>query len=154
MAKTGPNVLIFGIAKRPERESLFKWVGTIAPVDYSFFAHKKSGLKRVRAEDARQLQVATTNGDVVDQLFKRLEHRVFSPWEGRAPMSRTSCLLAGRVDDAGRCNAARGPFSALGRSDGEGKVVYRRVQNWSEGMYVAFGGGMTFDAVYAVQVGA
>ena len=147
MAKTGPNVLIFSITRTPERESLFKWVGTIAPVDYSFFAHKKSGLKLARAEDARQLRVATTNGDVVDQLFNRLDFPFVQSVGGQGAYEQNiRKLLAGRVDVWGVATLPAIHF--LRSADRQGEVVrigaIRELE--SEGMYVAFG-SMTDDAV-------
>jgi polar amino acid transport system substrate-binding protein len=37
IAQQEPNVLIYLIARTPERESLFKWVGEITRIDYHFY---------------------------------------------------------------------------------------------------------------------
>ena len=147
VAKASPNILIFSITRTPDRETMFKWIGTIAPVDYSFFAPKKSGLNLARAEDARQLRVATTTGDVVDQLFKRLEFPHVQTVGGQTAYDQNvRKLLAGRVDVWGVATLPAIHF--LESADLRGEIVrvgaIRELD--SEGMYVAFG-SQTADKV-------
>ena len=147
LAKAESNVLIFSITRTLERESLFKWIGTIAPVDYSFFARKKSGLRIENLEHARQLRVATTNGDVVDQLCKRLDFPFLQSVGGQnAYEQNVRKLLNGRVDVWGVATLPAIYF--LQSTDRRGEVVrvgaIRELD--SEGMYVAFG-SMTDDVL-------
>jgi polar amino acid transport system substrate-binding protein len=59
-----PNVLIYSIVRTPERENLFEWVGTIAPMKWYLFSLAERPLHLNSLEDARGHQIATVNMDV------------------------------------------------------------------------------------------
>lgn len=149
LAKAEPNVLIFSITRTAERESLFKWVGTIAPVDYSFFARKKSGLRIETLESARPLRVATTNGDAVDQLVKRLQFPHVQSVGGQSAYEQNvRKVLAGRADVWGVATLPAIHFLMSSDLRKEIERVGPIHELDSEGMYVAFG-NETNDAVVA-----
>ena len=63
------NVLIYSILRTPQREKLFKWVGTIAPTRWVLYAHPDRKLRLRSLDDARKLQVATVNQDAGEQYL-------------------------------------------------------------------------------------
>jgi polar amino acid transport system substrate-binding protein len=68
-AQSTDSVLIYSIARNPQREKLFKWVGVIAPTQYYLFSLPQRKLKFERLEQAKAFQVATVNEDVGEQFL-------------------------------------------------------------------------------------
>ncbi|MBI2750700.1 MAG: transporter substrate-binding domain-containing protein [Burkholderiales bacterium] len=68
-AQSTDSVLIYSIARNPQREKLFKWVGVIAPTHYYLFSLPQRKLKFERLEQAKAFQVATVNEDVGEQFL-------------------------------------------------------------------------------------
>lgn len=68
-AQSTDGVLIYSIARNPQREKLFKWVGVIAPTQYYLFSLPQRKLKFERLEQAKAFQVATVNEDVGEQFL-------------------------------------------------------------------------------------
>ncbi|WP_374676196.1 substrate-binding periplasmic protein [Ideonella sp.] len=69
MAQSGENVLIYSIARTPQREKLFKWVGAIAPTQWALYARADRGIVLHTLDDARGYQIATVNEDVGEQYL-------------------------------------------------------------------------------------
>lgn len=69
MAQTGESVLIYSIARNPQREKLFKWVGVIAPTQYYLFSLPQRKLHFERLEQAKPFQIATVNEDIGEQFL-------------------------------------------------------------------------------------
>ena len=69
------NVLIYSIARTPQRDGLFKWVGVIAPAQWGLFSDRTRNISLNALEDARRYQIATVHGDVGEQY---LQSRGFS----------------------------------------------------------------------------
>ncbi len=57
------NTAVFATTRTPEREPLFKWVGTLAENSWVFFAKKDSKIKVSSLEDAKKYVVGGYNGD-------------------------------------------------------------------------------------------
>jgi polar amino acid transport system substrate-binding protein len=78
MATTQPNVLIYSLARFPEREALFKWVGTIAPLDtYLYKLKSRKDLRIGQLRDITPYRVgvirdAADHQYLVKQGFKNL----------------------------------------------------------------------------------
>lgn len=70
LARLHKDVLIFSIGRSPERESHFKWVGTIAPTDFYLYSHARRPIDLRRLEEARPFQVATVNEDIGEQFLE------------------------------------------------------------------------------------
>lgn len=68
-AQSADSVLIYSIARNPQREKLFKWVGVIAPTQYYLFSLPQRKLRLDQLEQARSLQIATVNEDVGEQYL-------------------------------------------------------------------------------------
>ena len=63
------NVLIYSIARTPEREPLFRWVGTIAPTKWYIYSLADRPVKLNTLSDALDYQIATVNRDVGEQYL-------------------------------------------------------------------------------------
>lgn len=63
------NVLIYSIARTPEREPLFRWVGTIAPTKWYLYSFADRPVKLSSLSDARDHQIATVNRDAGEQYL-------------------------------------------------------------------------------------
>lgn len=69
MAQANGSVLIYSIARNPQREKLFKWVGVIAPTQYYLFSLPERKLRFERLEQAKAYQTATVNEDAGEQFL-------------------------------------------------------------------------------------
>ncbi len=69
IALNSENVLIYSIARTPQRESLFKWVGVIAPTRWFLFSLPGTEFNLKSLDDARQYQIATVKEDVGEQYL-------------------------------------------------------------------------------------
>ncbi len=62
LAQTQPNVLIYSMARTPQRENKFKWIGEIAPLDYKFFRLKSNNSINPKIlEQAKKFRVGVIN---------------------------------------------------------------------------------------------
>ncbi|UFH48216.1 substrate-binding periplasmic protein [Pseudomonas sp. KNUC1026] len=64
-----PNVLIYSIARTPEREPLFQWVGPIAPTRWYLYSLADRPLALKSLADAHGHQIATVHEDVGEQYL-------------------------------------------------------------------------------------
>ncbi|MCG6574782.1 amino acid ABC transporter substrate-binding protein [Pseudomonas sp. AF32] len=69
LALNESNVLIYSIARTPARESLFHWVGAIAPTRWYLYSLADRPVKLNSLEDAKGFQIATVNQDVGEQYL-------------------------------------------------------------------------------------
>jgi polar amino acid transport system substrate-binding protein len=69
LALHGENILIYSITRSPDRESLFKWVGSIAPCRWYLFSYANHRLTLQQLDDAKRFQTATVNEDVGEQYL-------------------------------------------------------------------------------------
>ena len=73
LATSRKNVLIFSIAKTPERESMFHWIGELHQERYSFFTLKTNEHIQVQSlEDAKAYNIAVTRSSVADHMLSKL----------------------------------------------------------------------------------
>jgi polar amino acid transport system substrate-binding protein len=63
------NVLIFSIARTPERETLFNWVGIVAQPDWYLYCRAERPVSLNALDDARRYQIATVQDDVGEQYL-------------------------------------------------------------------------------------
>lgn len=68
-ALTGEQVLIYSVARTPQREKLFKWVGVIAPTRWGLYARADRGIVLHSLDQARGYQIGTVNEDVGEQYL-------------------------------------------------------------------------------------
>ncbi|MFN3986247.1 MAG: substrate-binding periplasmic protein [Rhodocyclaceae bacterium] len=69
IALNAENVLIYSITRTPPRESLFKWVGMVAPTHWYLYAAPGSGIRLERLSDAMGYQIATVKDDAGEQYL-------------------------------------------------------------------------------------
>nr|WP_298144318.1 transporter substrate-binding domain-containing protein [uncultured Pseudomonas sp.] len=71
MALQEKNVLIYLIARTPEREALFKWVGEIEHIDYPMYKLRERSDIQVRdLQEAKHYSVGVVRDDVRHQYLK------------------------------------------------------------------------------------
>lgn len=67
MALNNKNTLIYGIARTPQRENLFKWIGISSPVRYCLFSLASRNDIHLRTlEDAKQYKIGTVREDIIE----------------------------------------------------------------------------------------
>ena len=67
IAQNSENVLIYSIARTRQREKLFKWVGTIAPVRWYLFTLPQRDIQLGQLDEARRYQIGTVKDDAGEQ---------------------------------------------------------------------------------------
>lgn len=147
-AKNTPNVLLHSITRTRERDTLFKWVGVIAPANYSLWALKSRTDIAIRTiEDAKKYRIGTTNSDVVEQYLQGQKHPVIDSVSGQTAYEQNiERLLLGRIDLWGVSTLPGYYF--LTKMNAQDKVVRALPLDDipGDGMYLAFG-AKTPDAV-------
>lgn len=72
MAQESPNVLIYSIGRNGMRESLFKWVGIIAPYDvYLYRLKSRSEIKVSSMDGVKQYKIGAVRDDVRAQYLDK-----------------------------------------------------------------------------------
>lgn len=69
IALNTPNVMIYSIARTAKRETMFKWVGVVAPSEWILFSRRGGNARITRLEDAKAYQTATVNEDAGEQYL-------------------------------------------------------------------------------------
>jgi len=69
-ASTVKNVLIFSIARIPEREALFHWIGEIAPYRTSLYKLSQNPIQIKSLKDARDYDVGVSQQDVIYSFLR------------------------------------------------------------------------------------
>ncbi|MDD1963835.1 ABC transporter substrate-binding protein [Pseudomonas putida] len=69
LAQHSDNVLIYSMARTPEREHQFKWVGAIAPTTWFLYSLSERPIWLNSLDDAHQYHIATVNKDVGEQYL-------------------------------------------------------------------------------------
>lgn len=73
IAEKAPNTLIFSIARTAERESQFQWLGKLAPMQYQFYAAKRSPALLInKPTDALQYTAVAVRGSAEAQRLLSL----------------------------------------------------------------------------------
>jgi polar amino acid transport system substrate-binding protein len=68
-----PNVLLFSMARTPERDTLYQWIGPITAITYSLYVKAESLIKIESLEDAKKMKlIGVYRDDIRDQTLTRL----------------------------------------------------------------------------------
>ncbi|MBI1834983.1 MAG: transporter substrate-binding domain-containing protein [Burkholderiales bacterium] len=68
-----PNTILMTMARTPEREALYQWIGPIASVEYALYGKADSELKIDNIEDAKKIHlIGVYRDDIRDQTLTRL----------------------------------------------------------------------------------
>lgn len=95
LAQRTPDACVFSTSRIAEREGLFKWVGPLREVDWTFYGLANPPFQLVTLEDAKGLRIGGYNGDVRAQF---LLDRGFKVDTAQDNFSNPRKLLAGRID--------------------------------------------------------
>lgn len=135
-AMTEPNTLIFSIARIPERESLFEWLGVVGPYWTSLYKRRADESIEIKnLADARRYRIGVSQDDVIHTY---LESEGFPHLEvARNDQVAVRMMYAGRFDLLAVDEAAL-PF----RVKVEGYAINElqrvvRIDALSEQLYVA-----------------
>ena len=63
--------VLIGIARSPDREETFKWVGPYARVSFGVFALKERQISITDFSDLNAYRIGTVRGDLVEELLKQ-----------------------------------------------------------------------------------
>lgn len=95
LALENPGYGAFVMARLPEREHLFKWVGPIGPDDWVMLAKADSNIVLTSLEEARQYKIGAYKGDAIALTLAK---------QGLAPLvvlrdqDNAQKLLTGQID--------------------------------------------------------
>lgn len=70
-ARDTPNHGVFVLARQPDRENLFKWVGPLGPDDWVLLARPDSTLQLGNLEQAKGLRIGAYKGDAIAESLAR-----------------------------------------------------------------------------------
>lgn len=70
-AKDTPNHGVFVLARQPDREDLFKWVGPLGPDDWVLLARADSTLQLGNLDQAKGLRIGAYKGDAIAESLAR-----------------------------------------------------------------------------------
>ncbi|MCG7537217.1 transporter substrate-binding domain-containing protein [Pseudoalteromonas sp. OOF1S-7] len=72
-ARSQPNTLIYSMAKTPQREALFQWIGPVALFNLGFVTNQSPRKIQIKTlEDAKQYRLAVQREDVAAQVLHSL----------------------------------------------------------------------------------
>ena len=135
-AQVEPNTLIYSIARIPERETFFEWIGDIAPYRTSFYKLKTNTDLHIHSlDDARAHRIGVSQEDAIKTY---LENRGFEQLEvANADQFVVRMLIYGRMELIAYDEASL-PFQAKAAGL-DLDLIERvfRIEELSEKLYVA-----------------
>ena len=141
MALNDKNTLIYGIARTPQRENLFKWIGVSSPVRYCLFALASRNDIHVRTlEDARHYTIGTVRDDIIEQYLLENGFQIRDQIEPNSSYeANLKKLISGRIDLWGVVDLT-GYYLARSNQYPEDRIkeVYCLKDLSAEGAYMAF----------------
>lgn len=119
-------VFYYSLARTPEREALFQWVGVVASATHGLLALKDKAVTIETLEDLKNYTIGATNEDVVDQyLLARQQQLGLKLDRNSSYETNLKKLFGGRVDVwAGNQYAGLYLAEQQGHRADELKVVY------------------------------
>ncbi|AIG04304.1 ABC-type amino acid transport, signal transduction systems, periplasmic component/domain protein [Pseudomonas fluorescens] len=95
LALEKPGYGVFVMARLPDREALFKWVGPIGPDDWVLLAKADSPIQLSDLEHARRYRIGAYKGDAIAQT---LEKQGLKPLIVLRDQDNAQKLLDGQID--------------------------------------------------------
>ncbi|NPU84502.1 MAG: transporter substrate-binding domain-containing protein [Syntrophaceae bacterium] len=92
------NTVLFSTTRTPERETLFQWVGPIAPTKIVLIARKDRALKINAFDDLKGLKIAALRDDIGEALLARGGIKGKAVTVGKKAEDAIRMLEAGTVD--------------------------------------------------------
>jgi polar amino acid transport system substrate-binding protein len=92
-----PNTMLITMAKTPEREALYQWVGPVISVRYGLYGRANSTLKIESLDDAKKVKaIGVYRNDIRDQTLTRLGFTNLD--RASSNVSSFKKLMIGRID--------------------------------------------------------
>jgi polar amino acid transport system substrate-binding protein len=137
MALKNSDVLIYGIVRTPERETLFKWVEIIMPFDIYFFKLKdRKDIQLSDLEDAKKYSIGVVRGDVREQYFQSKGFMQLDPV--RTNELNLEKFYNKRFDLIAIDEISAAYFCKKGKYDFSGMERIFHLPDLSKGLYIAF----------------
>ncbi|MGY2202567.1 substrate-binding periplasmic protein [Pseudomonas gingeri] len=95
LALEKPGYGVFVMARLPERETLFKWVGPIGPDDWVMLAKGDSKIALAGVEQAHRYRIGAYKGDAIAEY---LEQHGFNPVIALRDQDNARKLMDGQID--------------------------------------------------------
>lgn len=95
LALENPGYGVFVMARLPEREKLFKWVGPIGPDDWIMLAKTDSKIALGSLEQARQYKIGAYKGDAIAETLAR---QGLNPIVALRDQDNARKLINGQID--------------------------------------------------------
>ncbi|WP_339496595.1 substrate-binding periplasmic protein [Pseudomonas canadensis] len=95
LALEKPGYGVFVMARLPDREALFKWVGPIGPDDWVLLAKADSKIQLDNLEQARRYKIGAYKGDAIAET---LEKQGLKPMVVLRDQDNAQKLLDGQID--------------------------------------------------------
>ncbi|AXP06542.1 MULTISPECIES: ABC transporter substrate-binding protein [Pseudomonas] len=95
LALENPGYGVFVMARLPEREKLFKWVGPIGPDDWIMLAKADSKIALDSLEQARQYRIGAYKGDAIAETLAK---QGLKPIVVLRDQDNARKLLSGQID--------------------------------------------------------
>ncbi|MCG8685729.1 MAG: ABC transporter substrate-binding protein [Desulfobacterales bacterium] len=138
------GMILYSMTRTEQRESLFKWVGPVAPNKWVFFIKKGSGIKISSLDDARKVKKIGTYKDDAAEAF--LKQEGFTNIESVVDdLANVKKLAAGRIDlwIVGQLQGVFKAKSVLGDA-----AAFEKVFDVKETqLYIAFSKGTSDDVI-------
>ncbi|MEH6443802.1 MAG: transporter substrate-binding domain-containing protein [Oceanospirillaceae bacterium] len=152
IAQAGKNTLIYSIARIPEREALFDWVGAIAPYNTSLYKLKLNKYIKVNSiDEAKQYQIGVSLNDVTGTYLRR--HDFTSLKTVSKDVLNIRLLAKNRIDLIAYEEAS---FVHTLQEEGLDTSLFERVyrlDELSDQLYMAFSLGSDTDLVASFKAG-
>ncbi|MBN1166477.1 MAG: transporter substrate-binding domain-containing protein [Methanospirillaceae archaeon] len=121
-----PGTVIFSVAKTPEREDLYRWVGPFTSYDIVLYAKRSNPVTIKEAEDLRSYTIGAVTGDVSGEMLLDLGMDPGSLRTDPDPRSLFTMLDEGTIDLLATGDAAGNYFAGeIGQRPGLYRIVYQ-----------------------------
>ena len=95
LALEQPGYGVFVMARLPDREALFKWVGPIGPDDWVLLAKADSKIELENLEQARRYKIGAYKGDAIAES---LDKQGLKPMVALRDQDNAQKLMEGQID--------------------------------------------------------
>lgn len=119
-------IFYYSLARTPERESLFQWIGVVASATHGLLALKDKAVTIEKLEDLKHYTIGSTNEDVVDQYLLARKEQLGLQLDRHASYETNIKKLFGKRVDVWAGNHYAGLYLAekLGHRADDLKIVY------------------------------
>ena len=99
-ALIGPKVMLFSMARTPDRERNFQWVGPIMKIRIAAMAKKESAIHINMANDFSRYAIGTVRDDAGEQMLKKLDiNNTFKAFQvSPTPQALVKKIDLGRIE--------------------------------------------------------